>query len=57
MTLAADIIRAIESTPGVESVTLRERALIHAFAEVIFRLEQRLYCAEERAKTRPEWAR
>lgn len=57
MTLAADIIRAIESTPGVESVTLRERALINALAEVIFSLEQRLYYAEQAAKTRPEWAR
>jgi hypothetical protein len=57
MTIAEDIIAALESTPGVEQATLRERALIRAFAEQLFALEQRLYRVEEMAKTRPEWAR
>jgi hypothetical protein len=57
LTIADDIIAALESTPGVEQATLRERALIRAFAEQLFALEQRLYRAEEMAKTRPEWAR
>jgi hypothetical protein len=57
MTIADDILTEFERSPGVEQATLRERALIRAFAEVIFGLEQRLYRAEEMAKARPEWAR
>lgn len=48
MTLASDIIRAIESTPGVESVTLRERALINAFVEELDELKRELYWLREK---------
>jgi hypothetical protein len=57
LNIADDILTEFEHSPGVEQATLRERALIRAFAEQLFALEQRLYRAEELAKTRPEWAR